>query len=49
MELGISVHTVNTYFERLYLKLNVCSRPQLIVRVFEELSCADENLEKHAK
>ena len=32
-EMGISPHTVNTYFQRLYRKLNVCSRPQLIVRV----------------
>ena len=31
--LGISPFTVNTYFQRLYLKLQVGSRPQLIVRV----------------
>jgi DNA-binding NarL/FixJ family response regulator len=35
-ELGISPHTVNTYFQRLYNKLRVCSRPQLIVRVMAE-------------
>src|SRR5438093_9894197 len=35
-ELGISPHTVNTYFQRLYAKLRVCSRPQLIVRVMAE-------------
>ena len=35
-ELGISPHTVNTYFQRLYAKLNVSSRPQLIVRVMAE-------------
>lgn len=33
LALGISVHTVNTYFTRLYIKLSVCSRPQLIVKV----------------
>jgi DNA-binding NarL/FixJ family response regulator len=32
-ELGISRHTVNTYFRRLYSKLRVSSRPQLIVRI----------------
>jgi DNA-binding CsgD family transcriptional regulator len=31
--LAISPGTVNTYFQRLYAKLNVASRPQLIVRV----------------
>jgi DNA-binding NarL/FixJ family response regulator len=31
--LGISAGTVNTYFQRLYTKLQVGSRPQLIVRV----------------
>jgi len=35
-ELGISPHTVNTYFQRLYTKLRVSSRPQLIVRVIAE-------------
>jgi DNA-binding NarL/FixJ family response regulator len=35
-ELGISRHTVNTYFQRLYSKLRVSSRPQLIVRVMAE-------------
>jgi Bacterial regulatory proteins, luxR family len=35
-ELGISRHTVNTYFQRLYSKLQVSSRPQLIVRVVTE-------------
>ncbi len=32
-ELGISPHTLNTYFQRLYSKLAVSSRPQLIIRV----------------
>jgi DNA-binding NarL/FixJ family response regulator len=32
-ELGISPHTVNTYFRRLYSKLRVSSRPQLIVQI----------------
>jgi DNA-binding CsgD family transcriptional regulator len=35
-ELGISPHTVNTYFQRLYAKLQVSSRPQLIVRIMAE-------------
>jgi DNA-binding CsgD family transcriptional regulator len=35
-ELGISHHTVNTYFQRLYTKLQVSSRPQLIVLVVAE-------------
>jgi DNA-binding CsgD family transcriptional regulator len=35
-ELGISPHTVNTYFQRLYTKLRVSSRPQLMVRVMAE-------------
>src|SRR5258707_1347856 len=35
-ELSISPHTVNTYFQRLYAKLRVSSRPQLIVRVTAE-------------
>jgi DNA-binding CsgD family transcriptional regulator len=33
--LGISPHTVNTYMQRLYHKVQVCSRPQLILRVME--------------
>jgi DNA-binding CsgD family transcriptional regulator len=32
-ELGISPHTVRTYFQRLYAKLSVASRAQLVVRV----------------
>jgi DNA-binding CsgD family transcriptional regulator len=35
-ELAISPHTVNTYFQRLYKKLDVSSRPQLILRVVLE-------------
>jgi DNA-binding CsgD family transcriptional regulator len=34
--LGISPHTVNTYFQRLYAKLHVSSRPQLILRILAE-------------
>lgn len=34
--LGISSHTVNTYLQRLYHKLHVSSREQLIVRVIAE-------------
>jgi DNA-binding NarL/FixJ family response regulator len=35
-ELGLSTHTVNTYFQRLYRKLHVDSRPQLIMKVMAE-------------
>ncbi len=35
-ELQISAHTVHTYLGRLYRKLGVSSRAQLIVRVFAE-------------
>ena len=35
-ELGISRHTVNTYLHRLYRKVGVASRAQLIVRVMNE-------------
>ena len=39
--LGISSHTVNTHFQRLYRKLHVCSRPRLILRVIAEyFTCA---------
>ena len=34
--LGISPHTVNTYLQRLYAKLDVSSRPQLILRIMGE-------------
>ena len=34
--LRISPHTLNTYFQRLYGKLGVSSRPRLIVRVMAE-------------
>ena len=35
-ELGISPHTVNTYFQRLYSKLHVSSRTQLILLIVGE-------------
>lgn len=35
-DLGISPHTVNTYLQRLYKKLDVTSRVQLVVRVVGE-------------
>ena len=35
-DLEISPHTVNTYLQRLYQKLSVNSRAQLIVRIFAE-------------
>jgi DNA-binding CsgD family transcriptional regulator len=34
--LGISPHSVNTYIQRIYAKLGIGSRPQLIVRVISE-------------
>jgi DNA-binding CsgD family transcriptional regulator len=34
--LGISSHTVHTHLERLYRKLHVSSRVELVVRVFAE-------------
>jgi hypothetical protein len=34
--LSISPHTVNTYVQRLYRKLSVFSRPQLILTVIAE-------------
>jgi len=34
--LGISPHSVNTYIQRIYNKLRISSRPQLIVRVMSE-------------
>lgn len=35
LELGISHHTVHTHLERVYRKLGVASRPQLIRRVMQ--------------
>lgn len=35
-DLGISAHTVRTYLQRMYFKLDVHSRPMLIVRLFAE-------------
>jgi AraC-like DNA-binding protein len=37
-ELGISAHTVHTHFERVYRKLGVRSRCQLIVSLFRAYS-----------
>jgi DNA-binding CsgD family transcriptional regulator len=34
--LSISPHSVNTYIQRIYAKLSIGSRPQLIVRVMSE-------------
>lgn len=34
--LGISPHSVNTYIQRIYAKLDIGSRPQLILRVVSE-------------
>src|SRR5579859_6584016 len=38
-ELGISPKTVGTYIQRLYTKLHVSSRTQLILRVVGEYLC----------
>jgi DNA-binding CsgD family transcriptional regulator len=35
-DLGISPHSVNTYIQRIYGKLRIGSRPQLILRVMSE-------------
>lgn len=34
-ELGISPHTVHTHVERLYRKLNVCNRAELVIHIFD--------------
>ncbi len=44
-DLGISPHTVGTYLQRIYVKLRVASRPQLIVRVIAEYLRAQKRLE----
>lgn len=46
-DLGISQHTVHTYLERVYRKLSVGSRVELVVRVFAALLelTADEGAE----
>lgn len=36
-DLGISPHTVHTYLERVYRKLSVGSRVELVVRIFAEI------------
>ncbi len=36
LKLGLSTHTVHTYLERVYHKLNVASRCGLLLRVFSE-------------
>src|SRR5258708_13324339 len=44
-ELGLSVHTVNTYLQRLYGKLDLRSRSQLVLRIVEShLSHIADNL-----
>ncbi len=35
-QMGISRHTVHSYLERIYHKLHVASRCQLVVRIFQE-------------
>lgn len=35
-DLGISVHTVHSHLARLYRKMNVSSRAELILEVFKE-------------
>ena len=42
-ELGISQHTVHTYVKRLYRKLSVSNRADLVVRLFfAHVSCERE-------
>lgn len=47
-DLGISPHTVHTYLERVYRKLAVGSRVELVVRVFAALLllAADEGVDR---
>ncbi|MEO2195012.1 MAG: LuxR C-terminal-related transcriptional regulator, partial [bacterium] len=35
-QLGISRHTVHSHLERLYRKLDVTSRTQVVIRLFQE-------------
>jgi DNA-binding CsgD family transcriptional regulator len=41
--LGISPHSVNTYIQRIYTKLRIGSRPQLILRVMSEYLASVSN------
>ena len=36
LQLGISVHTVRTYLERIFAKLNVQDRNELVVSIFRQ-------------
>ena len=38
-QLGLSPHTVHTYLWRVYRKLQINSREELLVRVFAEFRC----------
>lgn len=44
-KLGISVHTVRTYLDRMFLRLNVQDRNELIVSIFRQFraGCLDVN------
>jgi DNA-binding CsgD family transcriptional regulator len=44
--LGISPHSVNTYIQRIYSKLRIGSRPQLILRVMSEYLASVPSLEE---
>jgi DNA-binding CsgD family transcriptional regulator len=44
--LGISPHSVNTYIQRIYAKLHIGSRPQLIVRVMSEYLASQSQSKK---
>jgi DNA-binding CsgD family transcriptional regulator len=44
--LGISTHTVRTHLERIYVKLDVSSRSQLIVRIFSEYVSLDASRDR---
>jgi len=43
--LGISSHTVNSHIQRMYHKLQVSSRTQLMARVFGQFLCLQEQSE----
>ena len=47
--LGLSPHTVHTYLWRIYRKLQVQSREELLVRVFAEFRSLPKHASKRAK
>ena len=47
LRLGLSIHTVHTYLERVYHKLNVASRCGLLLRVFFEHVALSDSDSRH--